>query len=74
MWFCLVIGCFDWKIGVFQQTVLRGFIVSFTITKMYITIINILMLIISIAIAIIINIIVTIIMIIYSGDNSNSNL
>ena len=24
IWFYLVIGCFDWKIGVFQQTVLRG--------------------------------------------------
>ena len=27
MWFYLVIGFFDWKIGVFQQTV-EGFIVS----------------------------------------------
>ena len=23
-WCYLVIGCFDWKIGVFQQTVVRG--------------------------------------------------
>ena len=24
IWCYLVIGCFDWKIGIFQQTVLRG--------------------------------------------------
>ena len=24
IWCYLVIGCFDWKIGVFQQTVVRG--------------------------------------------------
>ena len=23
IWCCLVIGCFDWKIGVFEQTVKR---------------------------------------------------
>ena len=23
-WCYLVIGCFDWKIGVFQQTVVKG--------------------------------------------------
>ena len=22
-WYCLFIACFDWKIGVFQQTVVR---------------------------------------------------
>ena len=24
IWYYLVIGCFNWKIGIFQQTVLRG--------------------------------------------------
>ena len=24
IWFYLVIGCFDWKIGVIQETVVRG--------------------------------------------------
>ena len=24
IWCYLVIGCFDWKIGVFQQTVVKG--------------------------------------------------
>ena len=28
IWCYLVIGCSDWKISVFQQTVLRGFIAS----------------------------------------------
>ena len=28
IWCYLVTGCFDWKIGVFQQTVVKGFIVS----------------------------------------------
>ena len=26
LWCYLVIDCFDWKIGVFQQTVVRGFL------------------------------------------------
>ena len=28
MWYYLVIGCFDWKFGVFQQTIVRGLLYS----------------------------------------------
>ena len=30
IWRYLFIGCFNWKIGIFQQTVVRGFVVSLT--------------------------------------------